>query len=759
VESPEAEYYITQFSREADLGKRRDLLRKATEAVPDLLERANKSGYPDAIWYAHAVFSKILVNSAQMETDSDAKSKMLEKALEQNDEGVRIVEQIAPSMYWERGIIQKGLGMIKSQLADLSLDSAARVKVLLEAVSHFENSCKLLANGVVSLDKKGSAGTFWVLAGTHYYRGILLGRIYDLTEKRGSLANAIEAFEAATDYYQKLNLNGGAAECQWKTAQTYDRLGEHLKASESFQLASNYYKDAAEKTHQLKTLYVDHAFYMLAWSEIEKARYHHEREEYGPAKEHFEKAANLHKSLKQWGYLAPNYFAWAEVESGEELSRNEQCEESIKVFEKASKLLIDSKKTLQTQMSKIEDADEKQMATSMIRASDLRKEYCRSRIALEEAKILDKKGDHYSSSEKYGSAADAFEKISQKSESEQDRKELELIITLSRAWQKTTLAEARSSAALYREASEIFEQAEDLSSNEKTKLLILGHSRFCKALETGTRFVDSRDPSLHQITEQYLESAADYYLKAGFQNASEYSNAMEHLFDAYLYMDDARKEKDPEKKAKLYTMAEKILQTSAGSFMKAEHPEKSGQVSRLLDKAREEKELALSLSEVLHAPSIVSTTTAFRVPPPTQENPVGLERFENAHVLANLITRQKEVKIGELLTLKLELVNAGKSPALLIKIDEVIPEGFELDEEPETWRVEDSCINMKGKRLDPLKAEELRLVLKPKVQGTFHLRPTIFYLDENGKYKTHESEPVTVTVKELGVKGWLKGET
>jgi len=31
-------------------------------------------------------------------------------------------------------------------------------------------------------------------------------------------------------------------------------------------------------------------------------------------------------------------------------------------------------------------------------------------------------------------------------------------------------------------------------------------------------------------------------------------------------------------------------------------------------------------------------------------------------------------------------------------------------------------------------------------------------LDENDEYITHEPEPITVTAKELGIKGWLKGE-
>jgi uncharacterized repeat protein (TIGR01451 family) len=320
-----------------------------------------------------------------------------------------------------------------------------------------------------------------------------------------------------------------------------------------------------------------------------------------------------------------------------------------------------------------------------------------------------------------------------------------------------TRAEAEASPQLYFEASQLFEEAKEFGPTERIKMLTLGHSRFCRALEAGTRFIDTRDATLHDAVIQHLGSAADYYVKAGFQNVSEYAKATKLLFDAYVHIGNAERETDPEKKTKLYTMAEKILQTSAGSFMKAEHPEKREQVLKLLEKVKEERELAMSLSEVLHAPTIVSTTV-FSAPTPTHESAVGLERFEQADIQANLIIRQKEVKVGEPLSLTIELVNAGKGPALLIKVNEIIPEGFDLTEKPETYRIEDSYIDMKGKRLGPLKTEELRLILRPKVQGTFALKPTILYLDENGKYKSHELETVTIIVKELGISGWLKGE-
>jgi hypothetical protein len=308
------------------------------------------------------------------------------------------------------------------------------------------------------------------------------------------------------------------------------------------------------------------------------------------------------------------------------------------------------------------------------------------------------------------------------------------------------------------EASVLFEQASKESHSEATGLLSLGHSRFSKALEAGTKYADTRDPAMHAVALQQLASASNYYMKAGFPSASEYAKATKLLFDAYVYMDNAEKESDPDKKAKVYAMAEKILQTSAGSFTKAEHPEKREQVLKLLTSVNEERELATSLVEAMHTPPIISSTESLNAPTPTQEKAVGSERFEHADVHANLLVHQRELKVGDCVELEIEFVNAGNGSALLTKVAEIVPQGFEVIEKPENCRVEESSINLKGKRVDSLGTKEVKLILKPTVQGTFSLKPTVLYLDENGKYKSYEPEPVTVTVKELGIKGWLKGE-
>ncbi len=758
TEAPEAEYHLQLASWEPNLRRRRDLLEKAISEGARAFKQAESTGYPHIMRYAHRLLARSLTLLARIETDLKEKKKLLEKALEHNKEALRIGDELERFAYWNLGMLWSALGVTRAELSDFERDSESRRNMLEEALSCRERGLQLCLKEFPRFEKKGFLQLSAALGNLQYWNGTLLNRLYKLTNESKYQRRAIEAFEEASQSYHKMNLVSRMAECNWKAASSRDGLGEHLRAAENFDMASDNYRSAAEKIPQLKSFYEDHAKYMEAWSEIEKARHHHGRQEYGLAKEHFEKAAVLHGSLKKWKYLTSNYSAWAQVESGEYLSRQEQTEEAIEAFKQATELFNETRSSFQVEIDRMEDGDEKTMAVTLAKSADLRREYCVGRIALEEARILDRKGDHYSSSQKYGAAAEKFEKILGRLESEQDRKEFKLMTTLSRAWEKMTRAESEISPTFYSEASQLFEEAKELSPNERAKMLTLGHSRFCKALEAGTKFADAGDTTFHTAALKHLESAAKYYTGAGVKYASEYARATGLLFDAYKYMGDAKKENDPGKKAKFYKMAEKVLQTSAGSFMKAEHPEKREQVARLLEKVKEEQELALSLSEVLHAPSIVSTTTAFNMPAPTQESAVGLERFENADVQANLLLRVKEVRVGEDVDFRLELINAGKAPALLIKVDEIMPEGFEIKEVPEVYTVEDSYLNLKGKRLNPLKTEDVRIVVRPELKGTHVIKPRILYIDETGKYKSHEPEPVTLTVKELGISGWIKGE-
>jgi len=750
---PEVGYCSHMAVLESDLERKREHCEKGMNLFVEEMEIANRSAYPD--WTIMAIWDgvRIVTNLARTERDPARKRELLAESMDYAKKYIDGWRRLHPyDHYMLDGI--SILSDIEHELAGLITKPAERRNMIEEAIAHKKESYDGL---ILDLMQERQSWEYMVLGHHQNDIGNWLLELIEISKDKELMTEAVQAFEKAAEMYGSAGQPSRMAESLWKLAQVLGTLGDHAKSSEKFLKSSEHYGEASRQIPQLKTLFDEYSVYMQAWAEVEKARHHHARQEASAARESYEKASRLHESTKRWKFLAPNYMAWAHVEKGEELSRKEMSSEAIKAFEQAAQLFVDTKESLKKESGVPHSQDEKDNVAKLMRAADLRREYCLGRLALEEAKLLDKQGDEFASCEKFGCAADMFKKLHSGLETDQDRREIQFIMTLSKAWQTMAKAESEASPELYEEAAELFDQAKELSVGERAKLLAMGHNRFCRALAAGTRFADTGDISLHSVATQNLESAAKHYLKAGLESDSEYAKASKLLFDGYVYMDKANKEEDQPKKAKLYAMTEKVLEASSASFAKADYPKKKDQVLKLLEKVKGERELAITLTEVLKAPDIMSSTTAMPFPTSTHESAAGLDRFEHADVQMTVVLSRKDINVGENLNLEIELVNAGKAPAQLTKVEKVIPPGFEVVSKPENYRIEDSYIAMKGRRLDPLKTEEIAIVIKPTVQGHFILKPRILYIDDRGSYASRETEEFEVTVRELGVSGWLRG--
>ena len=749
-----AEYYLDRAAWETTPKKKLELLRKSEKDGLEALTIAEGLDIPLSIARMCHILSRTLTSKARLETDLDTKRDLLLRAGEYRERNNEIFERLLTLSHNIHGVFYYLLAEINEELALIEPDPTKKMK-LLEDSKLRKEKCLDLHSRVRNMGIANYANLSGYLDGY----GTTLMHLYTFTNNRNLLRKAIDTWQNAIEVAHKVPLFGRISESLWKIAKTYDIMNEYSEAAENFKQASESYLKAAESVPQLKDFYQEYSTYMQAWSEIENARHYHAEKHYGEAREHYEKAAELHEATERWSYLRPNYQAWARLDEAEHLSRREETEEARDLFQQAANLFGEAQKSIRTKLSTIEAVEEKQIADELIKVSEVRGEYCLGRGALEEARTLDRQGDHSASSKRYNQATVMFQKVIDAMKRESDKRELLPIIKLCQAWEKMMLAEARTSPEFYNEAAELFEQARKHALDQATSLLAQAHSSFCKALEAGTRFELTRETEILSEAKRHIEAATSHYLRAGYQTMSDYAGATSRLLDAYLYTYNAQTEADPKKKAQFYQMAERLLQSSAGAYLKAKHPEKSDEVRRILNRVKEEREIAVSLSEVLHAPTLVSTTTSFSTPTQTHEQAVGLEKFESADIQANLITRRREVGVGEDLELEIELVNAGKAPAQLVKVEDIVIEGFELKNFPDICRVEDSYLDMKGRTLSPLKTQELKLVLKPLAKGAFELKPRILYLGEAGKYKSHEPEPVSITVQELGIRGWLRGPT
>lgn len=728
-------------STETSMKKKRTLLEKSIKAGMKGLKHARRSGSIDATWFILHPLSKSLFLLSTMEKDVDKKKRLLRKSLKFRKENIENFEQAMPHYFWNHGVYHNYLALIQAELAENARNKSQKVRLLESSLENAEGCIRLcLKHGALNREKCAILGRYYTDLGR------ILNRIYSISGSHKLLPKLLEVLQGAVETYEQSDLPSRVAESYWQLAEVHNKLRNHSESSECFKSAHDSYVIAADKIPSLKAFYSDHASYMNGWSEIEKARHYHARQEYGQAEKHYQEAAKLHGSSKSWEYLVPNYLAWAQLERAEDLSRREKIEESRDHFKKAAKMFAEAKKSIKARMKSIEITEEKEMATELTKASDIRREYCLGRLTLEEAKSFDRKGDALEGVRRYGFAAKKFQVIINAMKYESNRKELKPIVYLCKAWQMMTRAEAEASPDLYLEASKFFDQAKDHSVDERARLLALGHSCFCKALEAGRTFEATRETKLHTSATQHLEGAANFYVRAGFESGSDYAKATQRLFDAHMYMHKAKTEMNPVDKAQYYRISEKLLEASAVSFTRAKNPEKASDVRKFLETVREERELALSLTKIMQVPPIVSTTASFATPSPTHEKAVGRERFERANLQTYLTLDVKDVRAGEDFNVKMQIANVGKEAVQLSKIENMLPENVEIVSKPDSYHFERSCLSLKGKRIDALNTEEINLVMRSFDKGSLEINPIIIYVDEAGHQMTATPNPAAVDV-------------
>jgi hypothetical protein len=111
------------------------------------------------------------------------------------------------------------------------------------------------------------------------------------------------------------------------------------------------------------------------------------------------------------------------------------------------------------------------------------------------------------------------------------------------------------------------------------------------------------------------------------------------------------------------------------------------------------------------------------------------------------LTPQK-VKIGEELSLTLELSNVGTAPVFLLGIEGFSPESFRIISTPRQYRLRDTYLDLERKLLDSNVNEAFELKMMPLQPGSFSITPKFIYTDAAGRHRSYEPEVESITVSE-----------
>ncbi|MCK4687237.1 MAG: hypothetical protein KAT66_03850, partial [Candidatus Lokiarchaeota archaeon] len=263
--------------------------------------------------------------------------------------------------------------------------------------------------------------------------GIMTTEEKPLIEARDLFLRVIEeASEKGYEYY--------SAACYEYIARLEDRLGNHMTSAEYYEKAQNAHDKSLQNIEYkpLKDRVNEKIKYAKAWYFIENAKMYHKGEHHLKAKENYENASEILKTLPTFNHEAAYYGAWITLEEAEDLSKREKYNEAIKSYEKTRDLFDNAIFTIRYIRKNVRRSKE---LKKLEKVAKVRMNHCSARINLDEARILGKRGDHIVAAEKFHSAASQFRDICILYKIKRERAELEAIYHLCKAWESMELAE------------------------------------------------------------------------------------------------------------------------------------------------------------------------------------------------------------------------------------------------------------------------------------------------------------------------------
>jgi predicted amidohydrolase len=231
---------------------------------------------------------------------------------------------------------------------------------------------------------------------------------------------------------------------------------------------------------------------------------------------------------------------------------------------------------------------------------------------IEEARSLEKEGDRIAAAEKFSYAASEFKDLCSHVMVDEDREDLNALYYLCKAWECMEFAEEYENPEKYMEAIKLFNQASEHFNDTKLKSLALGNASFCQALELGSRFDKSSNPSTkaeyYPQIKTMLRNAANSYRKGGFESEADWALATTTYFDGTWYIIRADEELNLDEKKKLLELGLEIMKSAAELFGKAGHKDKEKEVLDRLALVEKEEKILISALNTISEPSISSKT-------------------------------------------------------------------------------------------------------------------------------------------------------
>jgi uncharacterized repeat protein (TIGR01451 family) len=142
--------------------------------------------------------------------------------------------------------------------------------------------------------------------------------------------------------------------------------------------------------------------------------------------------------------------------------------------------------------------------------------------------------------------------------------------------------------------------------------------------------------------------------------------------------------------------------------------------------------------------------------PTSEETELYLRDKAIPHVKAKLALEKNSLELGENVSFQIELENVGKSPVLLTRVEEIVPNGFEFVASSDSYLAVNTSLDMHGKELNPYLVESFKVTLRAMRKGTFIIAPKILFVSETNHSMSCKPGPASIQVSETILPGRVK---
>jgi hypothetical protein len=632
-------FYYANISQMSifSLPQRRNYAKKGIEYGEEALK--NFSEFPLSVWSHIMViysFSQLAILSSSREEQKEYCDKMLHYSQEAKNISEKMEGGLSKAFYFS------SLYRIYKTLADLTEEKESKIEWLSSAAEASQNYLKY------SMESTTSNLTNQIRLGLlNEELSVLTGKEDYLTKSKNLFSDIVKESKERGFYYF-------AAASSEYLARIEDRLGNYSASAEHYRRAKEAHSESlATVKYKRRIRRINEKIeYVRAWSLIEEARIYHERESHLKAKELFQEACEILQNLPSYDYESVYYSAWVFLEEAEHLSKQEKHEEAIEAYTITIETFVKTSETLKKEFKQATDGLERKKLNKLEKLIKIRIKHCSARVQVEEARLLERKGEHLAAAEKFALAASEFKEVCKKFKIKKEQEELEGGYYLCRAWESMEFAEAYGDSKRFAEAAELFTKASTLFSSSKMKLLSSGNSAFCQALEYGSQFDETMDikfkAELYPKVKTILRKAASSYRKGGFEKGADWALATSTYFDAAWHLIKADEEMNLNEKSRLLELGSQILDSASKLFAKSGYKEKEKEILDQLNMVRKEERIIFTALNTIKEPDISKSTSGIIAPSCPVESSSSPKLSEIRQFMEDEIKVRKEISQKEL---------------------------------------------------------------------------------------------------------------